>query len=545
MTAPVNLLAPTPPGVTPETLAGPLAEANTGVVDATLDFSAALEALLAVLNVPLLNPEGSAPQEATAPQGDPVSPELAPPQLVLTPTLALPTLEMPAGTPASLNLQEQKTEKVEDAAANQAALAVALMVVPPPQVLALGAAPESAPTEGTASAPAPSLPAGTPAPQVFPETPLNAAPPLTFSSSEPRPLSLSDAAPESLPIPEAVPTPEAFSLLGMKPSAAESLPLETPSMNPVVNDKPETAILSTLPLDTPPSLPEVSAVETGPSLNSQPKSVPSPRSNTSASDKTEPQLPAPFLAEGRVDSAEVVTQESRPAAEEPSILAPKEKSSPKEEGSTPHRLSPAPTLQAPLIHPVNQGSASQPKDDMSPRKEIRLEVLETGPKVEGSSSSVSSVPVLAPAAAPTLGASASIDAPTLIRHLAERIDTQWRAGDSRINLALNPPDLGSVKISVETHQDHMTVRFNVEQANVQQVVQAHLPELKQALSDRGWDVSTLQVSVGGMGVDQGQKDGGQNLPTANNNRIPQEGSMNELTSPETSLSDPYLVDMVA
>ena len=75
----------------------------------------------------------------------------------------------------------------------------------------------------------------------------------------------------------------------------------------------------------------------------------------------------------------------------------------------------------------------------------------------------------------------------------------WMVGaeQSSATLTLNPPELGPLRIVVEVAEGQANARFSSENAHVRQMIEEHIPKLRDALNDAGITLSRADVSARG------------------------------------------------
>ncbi len=83
--------------------------------------------------------------------------------------------------------------------------------------------------------------------------------------------------------------------------------------------------------------------------------------------------------------------------------------------------------------------------------------------------------------------------------LAHSVRVAWARGQDRVELRLDPPHLGKVRIVLSRDAGAVSARFRVETPEAQHLLHQAIPQMREALEARG--VSVAQVSVG---VDAGQ-----------------------------------------
>ena len=95
----------------------------------------------------------------------------------------------------------------------------------------------------------------------------------------------------------------------------------------------------------------------------------------------------------------------------------------------------------------------------------------------------------------------------IIEQIARGARTLLRPGYSELTVRLDPPSLGTVHMRVVSQAATMTAHLEVSVEASRDLINAHLPALKQALADVGVAVSQFSVTVGGgqrQDVPQGQ-----------------------------------------
>lgn len=73
---------------------------------------------------------------------------------------------------------------------------------------------------------------------------------------------------------------------------------------------------------------------------------------------------------------------------------------------------------------------------------------------------------------------------------------------SEMMIKLNPKDLGNVSLKISLKNDELIAEFNVENKTVKEVLESRLEDLKTALSDKGFNIQGLDVSVNQDANDQ-------------------------------------------
>jgi len=99
--------------------------------------------------------------------------------------------------------------------------------------------------------------------------------------------------------------------------------------------------------------------------------------------------------------------------------------------------------------------------------------------------------------------------------LSQRLLQQVSQGNWRVELDLEPGDLGSIRIELELRKGEIEASIKATQASTRDLLQESLPRLKEALERNGMDVASLSVSQqdrrqsGGQSPSGRQSSGGQ------------------------------------
>ncbi|MEY3670167.1 MAG: hypothetical protein RL258_1563, partial [Pseudomonadota bacterium] len=103
--------------------------------------------------------------------------------------------------------------------------------------------------------------------------------------------------------------------------------------------------------------------------------------------------------------------------------------------------------------------------------------------------------------------------------LSQRLLQQVTQGNWRVELDLEPGDLGSIRIELELRKGEIEASIKATQASTRDLLQESLPRLKEALERNGMDVASLSVSQqdrrqsGGQSPSGRQSSGGQGSAT--------------------------------
>jgi flagellar hook-length control protein FliK len=75
-------------------------------------------------------------------------------------------------------------------------------------------------------------------------------------------------------------------------------------------------------------------------------------------------------------------------------------------------------------------------------------------------------------------------------------------GMTKIQIQLEPAELGKLELSLVVERDLVAARFVTETQGVQSLIEANLPQLRSALEEMGLQVDLLQVGVQAEGDSQ-------------------------------------------
>ena len=128
------------------------------------------------------------------------------------------------------------------------------------------------------------------------------------------------------------------------------------------------------------------------------------------------------------------------------------------------------------------------------------------------SPAVAASPVAALVIPETIRASHHVVAPAVVdlklpqapQQIAENV--VWMLGKdiSEVRIRLNPEDLGPLDVHLKLDGDKLSVRFDMADASVKDIVQTSLPSLATLLSARGLQLDQAQVFSHSRGFQQGQ-----------------------------------------
>lgn len=90
----------------------------------------------------------------------------------------------------------------------------------------------------------------------------------------------------------------------------------------------------------------------------------------------------------------------------------------------------------------------------------------------------------------------AIDPRNVIDQVLQKVELLIRDGKSEINMQLSPENLGKLSIKVSVEQGTVTAKVYAETLQVKEIIETNLNVLKDALSEKGISVSSLEVQVG-------------------------------------------------
>jgi flagellar hook-length control protein FliK len=90
---------------------------------------------------------------------------------------------------------------------------------------------------------------------------------------------------------------------------------------------------------------------------------------------------------------------------------------------------------------------------------------------------------------------ASLDGEELKAQMISHVKLMVKDGVSKIQIQLEPAELGKMELSLVVERDLVAARFVTENQGVQSLIEANLPELRSSLEEAGLRVDLLQVGV--------------------------------------------------
>lgn len=110
-------------------------------------------------------------------------------------------------------------------------------------------------------------------------------------------------------------------------------------------------------------------------------------------------------------------------------------------------------------------------------------------------------------------------------------------GTAKIQIQLEPAELGKLELSLVIERDLVAARFVTETQGVQSLIEANLPQLRSALQEAGLRVDLLQV-----GVQTGNEPQMQDHPSASDQRFTQSSPVLNGTSELLAAEDLVLME---
>lgn len=108
-----------------------------------------------------------------------------------------------------------------------------------------------------------------------------------------------------------------------------------------------------------------------------------------------------------------------------------------------------------------------------------------------------SAEVFKPVLAQTYGQRGSVEK-TVARQIIDRISFRGTGSQKEINIKLDPPSLGSIRVNVSTSGESVRTTIITENSFVKQVIENNLSQLKDSLASQGIKVDQFSVLVGGQ-----------------------------------------------
>lgn len=84
---------------------------------------------------------------------------------------------------------------------------------------------------------------------------------------------------------------------------------------------------------------------------------------------------------------------------------------------------------------------------------------------------------------------------SILDQIAKEMSVRIREGSSEVRMTLKPESLGEVVVTMQMEESKLTAQINVDQPAVKNAVEAQMPQLRQALIDRGIEIQRMDVAV--------------------------------------------------
>jgi hypothetical protein len=91
---------------------------------------------------------------------------------------------------------------------------------------------------------------------------------------------------------------------------------------------------------------------------------------------------------------------------------------------------------------------------------------------------------------------AEIEPRAVIVQVAAQAQAAIRSGKSELEVRLEPPELGRIRVRVAAGAEGLTARIEASAVPVRDILEANLPALRHALAEGGVNVDRFSVSVG-------------------------------------------------
>jgi len=119
----------------------------------------------------------------------------------------------------------------------------------------------------------------------------------------------------------------------------------------------------------------------------------------------------------------------------------------------------------------------------------------------------------------------------IMNQVLNKIRVDLKTGKSEINVKLNPPELGNMKINIKMEGNQLVAKVTVENQNVKHAMENNISQLKQCLVEHNIKVNKLDVEINNNSANF---DGGFSMNKSNDN---QNGTQNHLSNSDTEEND--------
>jgi len=201
---------------------------------------------------------------------------------------------------------------------------------------------------------------------------------------------------------------------------------------------------------------------------------------------TQTQAVSESLPQAPIVAPKQAAAEGEPIVQEQPIVEPQQEKTPRADaGSNLGQESREHHQDGQLSHTAQQKPAEEPRLEVVQQSDGTCVVTEASTNQAARIVSVSSRP-----------APVSVNAQDIIRQLADNMRFDIRGTNvSEIRLTLRPENLGEVTMKIAAENGIVTASFVAENTRVKEAIEANMNQLRQALGEKGIEVSELSVSV--------------------------------------------------
>jgi flagellar hook-length control protein FliK len=173
----------------------------------------------------------------------------------------------------------------------------------------------------------------------------------------------------------------------------------------------------------------------------------------------------------------------------------------------------APTKQVPFTDASPRSSAEGSEQGASQRERSGQQLPAEAP-VNNTGERTAPVPFEKAMAAPavsadvrSMGRTAPVAAPlepavvpSLLEQLSRNIDMAIKQDRSEMKLTLNPESLGEVVVRVHVEDGKVNASLDVQQSTVKHIIEANMPQLREALTSKGLTMERIEVTTAQQGT---------------------------------------------
>lgn len=224
--------------------------------------------------------------------------------------------------------------------------------------------------------------------------------------------------------------------------------------------------------------------------------------------KSEQTAPQPIHQTKLVDASPTATAPLLPGPEQPAVLMPDQGVRTPFMGDA-NRFIEQP-INAPKISGVKQNNATQ-----NGAETIPLPAAQTPEIGQSIAASATAFPEVMPMemqgvdSSTVLRHDSPLNRPEVMRHVAQQLtDAARRMPDRPIELALNPEELGRVRLTFTATENSISVAVVAERGETMELLRRHIETLAQEFRDLGYKDVNFDFSRSGAGHDQNESNGG-------------------------------------